>query len=253
MFGRRKGTRRAEGQPEDDTAAAMDLGAAAVIEEAPAPAKVAGPWDVTEVPDPDNPPRVDLGALRVPVNAGIELRVDVNDQGQVVAATLVSGPSAMQVNAFAAPRSEGIWADVAAEIADSLKTGGGAADQVEGPFGPELKARVPAGAPGAQPVLQPARFLGVDGPRWFLRGLITGPAATDSGAAAPLEAAFRDVVVTRGNEAMAVRDPLPLRLPTDVAQQAQAAAETATDEDGDGDRSRLPGLPERGPEITEVH
>ena len=254
MFGRRKGTRRAESEPTD--AGAMDLGAAAVVEEAPAsvpagPGPTTGPWDVTDVPNADDPPRVDLGSLRVPVQSGLELRVDVNDQGQVVAATLVSGPSAMQVNAFAAPRSEGIWADVAAEIAESLRSSGGAAETVAGPFGSELKARVPSGAPGAPAGSQPARFVGVDGPRWFLRGLLTGPAATDPGAARPLEAAFRDIVVTRGNEAMAVRDPLPLRLPTDVVNPAEAAAAEGAG-DGPEPETQLPGLPERGPEITEV-
>jgi len=50
------------------------------------------------------------------------------------------------------------------------------------------------------------------------------------------------VVVVRGAEAMAVRDPLPLRLPKEVAEQAAAHAA----EQG------VPELPERGPEITEV-
>ena len=53
--------------------------------------------------------------------------------------------------------------------------------EVDGPFGTELRARVPAEGPaGQQPQLAPARFLGVDGPRWFLRGLVTGPAATET-------------------------------------------------------------------------
>ena len=61
--------------------------------------------------------------------------------------------------------------------------------------------------------MAPARFVGVDGPRWFLRAMYTGSAAVDPDAAAPLEAALRDVVVVRGSDPMAVRDPLPLRLP----------------------------------------
>ena len=100
------------------------------------------------------------------------------------------------------------------------------ADEREGTYGPELRAMVPTEVPGQGVVLAPARFVGVDGPRWFLRGLLTGPAATDDDAAAPLLTAMRDVAVNRGSDPMAVRDPLPLVLPSDAMQAvAEAAAE----------------------------
>jgi hypothetical protein len=205
-----------------------------------------GPWDSEDAPD-DDVQRIDLGSLRLPVPDGTEVRVDVSPEGEVVAATMVQGPSSMQVNVFAAPKRTGIWSEVRAEIADALTQGGGSAEQVEGPLGPELRAQVPTEQPGQGTMLAPARFLGVDGPRWFLRALLTGPAATDSAAAAGLEGALRNIVVERGGEAMAVRDPLPLHLPKDVAEQAAAAAEQAEESGGGG----LP-MPERGPEITET-
>jgi hypothetical protein len=208
-----------------------------------------GPWDVDDAPErPAEQPLLDLGGLQVPVPADCEVRVDVSPEGEVVAATVVKGDSAVQVNAFAAPKTAGIWAEVRAEIAEALRTGGGRAEEAEGPFGPELRAAVPTEVPGQGVVLADARFLGVDGPRWFLRGLVTGPAATDSALAAPLEAALRDVVVVRGTDPMAVRDPLPLRLPREVQQQAAGAADDA----GEADGSPSLELPERGPEITEV-
>ena len=212
-------------------------------------ARPSGPWDVQDAPQ-DEVARIDLGGLRVPVPPDTEVRVDVDPQGQVVAATLVQAGGQMQVNAFAAPRTEGIWDEVAAEIAASLVESGGASQTVEGPWGAELRAAVPTELPGQGLVLAPARFVGVDGPRWFLRAVLTGPAAVDRSAAAGLEAALRDVVVVRGNEAMAVRDPLPLRLPREVVEQAaaeQAAAEQEADEE-----SRALQMPERGPEITET-
>jgi hypothetical protein len=76
-----------------------------------------------------------------------------------------------------------------------------------------------------QPVRVPARFLGVDGPRWFLRGTITGPAGAGGEAAAALEDAFREVVVVRGTEPMPVREPLPLALPAQAAEQMAAQME----------------------------
>src|SRR5689334_8015433 len=70
----------------------------------------AGPYDAV-APD-DGLPRVDLGGMQVPVLEGLELRVEVDESGQVVAATLVDGDSLMQLGAFAAPKTSGIWADV---------------------------------------------------------------------------------------------------------------------------------------------
>lgn len=220
---------------------------AAAASSGPAPAAAAGgPWDVADVPD-DGLPRVDLGALLVPVPDGIEVRVDVQDN-VVVAVTLVDGNSAMQVHAFAAPRSSGIWTEVRDEIAESVRAGGGSAEPADGPFGPELRARVasePAegAAPGASAPTQPLRFIGVDGPRWFLRGLVNGPAATDPNQAGRLLEVFRGIVVVRGGEAMAPRDMLPLRLPKEAMQHAPAE-----------EQARRPGLEmlERGPEITET-
>jgi hypothetical protein len=148
----------------------------------------------------------------------------------------------MQVNAFAAPRTAGIWAEVADEIRESLEAGGGSAETVTGPLGLELRAQVPQDVPGQGVALAPARFLGADGPRWFLRGLLSGPAAVDADEAEPFERMFRSVVVVRGKDAMAPRDPLPLRLPTDVVVPGDVEA---------ADESLDPF--ERGPEITEIH
>jgi hypothetical protein len=201
-----------------------------------------GPWDSADVPD-DDLQRLDLGGLQVPVPPQTEVRVEMSPERQVVAATLVRGPSAMQISAFAAPRTDGIWVEVREEIATSLREGGGSAQESEGPWGPELTATVPTEVPGQGRTLMPARFLGVDGPRWFLRALVTGPAATEPGADADLLEALRGVVVVRGGEAMAVRDPLPLHLPKEVADAAAEAESTAP---------AAPAAPERGPEITEI-
>ena len=219
------------------------------------PPRPQGPWDVDDAPD-DGLDRLDLGGIRVSV-AGVEMRIDVTPQAEVVAVTFVSGQTAMQVSAFAAPRSEGIWAEVREEIAAELNAGTGSAREETGRYGVELHARVPTTIPGQGLGLQPARFLGVDGPRWFLRGMLTGLGAVDDDAAAPLLAAFANVVVVRGTEAMAARDRLPLRLPPQVAE-AQAAGAVAAGQGAPpggapagGGEAPLGPL-ERGPEITET-
>lgn len=203
----------------------------------PEVAATTGPWDSRDKPRDDDMPRVDLGSLRVPIPDGVELRVEVQDE-MVVAAALVDGDSQIIVHAFAAPKSSGIWPDVRSEIADSLRQGGGAADESTGPFGAELKARIP----GEDGSTQPARFLGIDGPRWFLRGLVTGPAATNPSQGEKLEHVFRSLVVHRGGDAMAPRDALPLHLPREVVEGAEEA----------DPHDRHLQLQERGPEITEI-
>lgn len=200
-----------------------------------------GPWDARDVAKDSELPRVDLGGLRVPVIEEVELRLQVEDN-VVVAVALLDGANQLLVHAFAAPKSSGIWDDVRDEIASSLRANGGSAEHVEGRFGTELRARVP-GESGTD--TQPARFIGVDGPRWFLRGLLTGPAATDPAAGGRLEAVFREIVVDRGPDAMAPRDALPLHLPREVADSAVPELED------EPEAPRLQ-LQERGPEITEI-
>ncbi|SFL09074.1 DUF3710 domain-containing protein [Geodermatophilus ruber] len=194
-------------------------------------ADTTGPWDEADAPE-DRIARVDLGSLRLPAVPGTELRVDVNAQQKVVGATLRAGDSLLQVSAFAAPRAAGIWDSVREDLARSAAGQGGALREVDGPFGPELAGHVlaaPPPQPGqtapAQPVRRAARFLGVDGPRWFLRGMISGPAAESPEAAAQLEEAFRQIVVVRGADPMPVREQLPLTLPPQAA--AQVAAQQA--------------------------
>jgi hypothetical protein len=245
-FGRKKSK---DEEPEVEAAAVEEQKTAA-----PEPAPLAattGPYDEADVSD--ELPRLDLGGIRVPVPQDTEIRVDVNPEGHVVSAVAVNGRSQLQINAFAAPRREGIWDDVRTEIMQALRQEqGGDAEEVDGPFGRELKARIPAGQPGQT---TPARFLGADGPRWFLRGLITGPAATDQAQAKPLEDVFRGTVVIRGTDAMAPRDAIALRLPREAAEAAahQAAEQRAEQEEQGKYGGQTDFDPfERGPEITET-
>ena len=201
-----------------------------------------GPWDESEVDDPSEG-RVDLGSLWIPGRQGLELRVEADSTtGAVVAVVLVLGSTALQVQPFAAPRSEGIWDDVRSEIRASITQQGGTADEVDGPFGPELRTAVTTRGPDGRSVAQRARFLGVDGPRWFLRGVVTGEGAVDDAAAAAILEVFREIVVVRGTAPMAPREAIPLRLP------AEAGGDTAADAAGDDPLNPF----RRGPEITEI-
>jgi hypothetical protein len=61
-----------------------------------------------------------------------------------------------------------------------------------------------------------ARFIGVDGPRWFLRGMIGGAAIHDPASASQIETLFKSVVVDRGSEPVPPRDLLALHLPAGI-------------------------------------
>lgn len=195
-----------------------------------------GPWDISEIQLGDGEDRVDLGALLVPKTVGMDVQVQVDEQsGAVVQVTLVIGQGAVQVQPYAAPRSGGMWADVRPQIARSISASGGMVEEGEGPFGVELRAQVQ----GSDSALQPARFVGVDGPRWFLRGVFLGGAARAGAEARALEDVMRRLVVVRGSEAMPAGAPIPMRLP-----QLDDSPEDPP----------APGINPfvRGPEITEI-
>jgi hypothetical protein len=206
-----------------------------------------GPWDAAE-PYPARE-RVDLGSLQVPVGPEHEIQLVMADQhGAWV--TVKHGESEIQVQAFAAARRGALWDDVRGEIADEVGRAGGTSEETQGSFGVELTAEVPAEPGQPESGLQLVRFVGIDGPRWFLRGLFTGPAALGGEAAGTLEEVLRDVVVVRGEHPVPPRDILELRLPPEARQALEEQAAAAEEEEN---RFRTDLNPfDRGPEFTET-
>jgi hypothetical protein len=208
----------------------------------PAMQRSAGPWDsASGYPEAE---RIDFGSLLVPVRDGFDVQVFLSEE-EGISIAVVSGDSGLQLQPFAAPRSSGLWHEVLPEIAEEVAKAGGQSREREGPFGPELFARVvPQGVGDYRIEAQPLRFLGADGPRWFLRGLITGPAATDDDVARPFEDIFADVVVVRGDHAQPQREALEIRLPDE-------AREVLEGQQSDPGANAFDPF-ERGPEITET-
>lgn len=258
MFGRR---RNAGGRDRDlvtkaEAGLAMTAGEIAGDD----PGGAVGPWDSAQ--PHSQMLRSDLGSLRVPMVEGADIHLVFSEQhGSWVSVRYEL--SELQLQAYAASRRASIWdevrTEIAAEIGTSLTAAGATTAEREGPFGTELLAHVPVepGQPAAG--LRPVRFVGVDGPRWFLRGLFVGDAADDPVAAAPLEAVFREVVVVRGEHPMPPRDLLELRPPAEAMAalqeqqrvlQEQQQAQPPGEQQG---RFATPLNPfERGPEFTET-
>jgi len=200
-----------------------------------------GPWDEADA-YPDGP-RVDLGGILVPQSHEYRIQVQADQStGSVSQVSLVTDTSAVQLQAYAAPRSGGMWSEVRGQISSQINSSGGLVEEIAGPFGVELRAQV-KGQDGA---LQPARFCGVDGPRWFLRVVFLGQAARDAQIARPMEEAVRQVVVVRGDTAMPMGNALAMRVPMDASVNPTAPASPPAP-----DRPTI-SLPERGPEITET-
>ena len=217
MF-RRKKSPQVEGTAADP-APATEAEAAVEADSSPAAGvRAQGPWDSSEVDlDEEDPGRVDLGGLLVKGRPGFELRLQVDEESQQVAAVLLVGEEgAVELRPFAAPRNADIWSDIRRQIAAETARRGGTATEVEGQFGAELQVAMPARTPDGQAATQPSRVVGIPGPRWLLRATFLGRPAVAPEPDGDLESALRDVVVVRGGSPMAPGEPLPLVMPSDA-------------------------------------
>lgn len=179
---------------------------------APPDRATAGPLDESEANTVR--PYVDLGGIKILPREGLQLRLEVEEGSKrVVAVGLDYVGSSLQVQPFAAPRTTGLWNEIRQQIAQQIAKQGGSSKEVSGPFGPELVAEIAAASPGQPSSDRRARFIGVDGPRWFLRGVIAGDAVVNPEAAKKVEDLFRSIVVVRGNGPMPPRDLIPIVVP----------------------------------------
>jgi hypothetical protein len=208
-----------------------------------------GPYDAAQAPR-DDVHRLDVGALRVPALEGVQIQFQVEEAtGRPMSVVVADGQSAMELAVFAAPKTRGLWEEVRDEIVEQLRSSGGSPRTVDGPYGRELELALPTPVPGQ---LVPGRMIGVDGPRWFVRAVMTGPGARDPRQAPLLEETLRRLVVVRGDDAMPVRDPLPLRLPKEVTDQVPGAGDEDPDGTGTASNSGRPEMPLPGARIAEV-
>lgn len=215
--------KNAEQASQTDEAAA---GAEQVTREAAPGQRAEGPWDVSEVDlGEEDPTRVDLGGLLVKGRPGLELRLQVDEANQRVAAVLLVAPDgAVELRPFAAPRNGGIWDDVRKQVAAETARRGGTATEQEGDFGTELRVMMPVQTPDGKPATQPSRVVGIEGPRWLLRATLLGRPAVEPRPDHVIEAALRDVVVVRGGSPMSPGEALPLVMPANARPAARPSS-----------------------------
>lgn len=199
-----------------DDATEADLPADGPGDEAPA----TGPFDVDELPD-DDVQRVDLGSLLIQPEPGRELRLQVDEKSGNVQQVLLAGQDgAIEIRAFAAPRNGDLWSEVRPQIAADMARKGGTATEREGRFGPELVCQMQVQRKEGGTATQPSRIVGINGPRWLLRATFFGRPAAEPDSAGDWEDAITKIAVRRGDHAMRVGEPLPVKMPDQARRVA---------------------------------
>ncbi|UOZ02393.1 DUF3710 domain-containing protein [Amycolatopsis sp. WQ 127309] len=172
-----------------------------------------GPFDVADFED-DGVPRIDLGSVKVPVPDGSQVQVEMDPETNGVRAVhVVTEQGQITVSAYAAPRTGGLWREVSTELADQLRADGAKVNIGRGAWGLEISAIVGDVS---------LRFVGIDRPRWMLRGVIAGPQSEAAAAVEVLRGIVRRTIVDRGDAPMPVRTPLTITLPEAVAEHIAA-------------------------------
>ena len=175
-----------------------------------------GPFDIDDFDDPAvaELARLDLGSVLIPMPEAGQLQVELTETGVPSAVWVVTPNGRFTIAAYAAPKTGGLWRDVAGELAESLRKDSAKVSIKDGPWGREVVGT----ASGV------VRFIGVDGYRWMIRCVINGPHETVDALDQEARAALSDTVVRRGDTPLPVRTPLPVQLPEPMAEQLRAAA-----------------------------
>jgi len=175
-----------------------------------------GPFDIEDFESPEQAvlARLDLGSVLIPMPPGGQVQVELNQMGVPSAIWVVTPNGRFTIAAYAAPKSPGLWREVAGELAEALRNDNASVTIQDGPWGREVVGT------GAGVV----RFIGVDGYRWMIRCVVNAMPETVDALAAEAREALADTVVRRDDTPLPVRTPLPVQLPDELAAQLNAAA-----------------------------
>lgn len=220
MFGRR-GRKAGQDVPEQDPVLETS-GPHTIGPDEPGPDE--GAEDGAELgPYDENGPtiagaQIDLGSLLVPLPTGGQIQVEMEPAGALRSVHLLTPFGRLTPAAFAAPRSAGLWREVAGELAAQMRSDQAQVSVADGPWGREVTGV------GAKSTMT---FIGVDGPRWMVRCVCAGPAETSAQLVELARAVLRRSVVKRGSDPLPVRTPLPVVLPEAVTAQLEQAKQAA--------------------------
>ncbi len=148
-FGRGKG----KGEADEPTSAGPEASGAAdgFVSESE---ELDGPFDIEDFDDPAAAAtaRLDLGSVLVPMPAGAQVQVELSEAGVPSAVWLVTPNGRFNIAAYAAPKSAGLWREVAGELADALRRDNAMVSIVDGPWGREVLGSATGAVRFAQPI-----------------------------------------------------------------------------------------------------
>lgn len=199
------------GQPEHHTAPAP-----ADEDEAQELGSGAGPYDLSQLSSEEglDEGRLDLGSIILAMPPEAQLQVEMSPEGVPIGVHLDTPVGRVTPGVFAAPKSGGQWREVVTELADSLRENGAQVTIEDGHWGREVVGVQPDGV---------LRFIGVDGPRWMVRFVVTAPPEGADQAAQVARAMLAETVIRRGTDPRPARDHLEIELPAELVQQLQQA------------------------------
>ena len=175
-----------------------------------------GPFDIDEVDlDADDIERIDLGAIIITPEPGLSIKLVADAATKQIRQVVVEhGPqSAAQLTVFAAPAIGDYRGELRQEmIAQTANTK--VVELAKGPFGTELRRVLTLTDAEGREGFAPLRDWLIAGPRWVLDVRLIGQAALDSdnkGEAGVFEEFVRNIIVRRGDTAMAPGSVVPLQ------------------------------------------
>ena len=165
-------------------------------------------------PDSDDIQYLDLGAIQIPLLGNPEIRMNIDQESmKIVGFSILLENSIAEFQVFACARNEQLWPSVSKDLLDALNDQGVSADVVSGEFGAEVRAVMPLEDVDGNNVIQPVRFVGIDGDRWFLRAAISGAAAVNESDIELVDEILANVQIDRGNHAMAHGELFTIDMP----------------------------------------
>jgi hypothetical protein len=179
------------------------------------PATVAaGPYDSGDATEQLTHGLVDFGSLLVPVPPNATARAQHRPPERWPGVHIEAPVGYLRLHVLAAPRSGSLWGQLSLDIFGSLDGRDTRVSREQGRWGVEITCT------SAESV---TRFVGVDGPRWTLYGVATGPVELAAEQASALRAIMRGTVVVRGEGPFPVSSALPLASPAETGPSDETA------------------------------
>ncbi len=171
-----------------------------------------GPWSVTKAPA--NAEFLDFGPLQLPAIAGLKARVEIDPKfREVGAVSVLVNDCAVQLQVVAARSGKPLWPQLRRVLLVKLKRQPGHQQVIEGHFGAEVIAAFTTRNKEGVIADVPMRFVGIDGDKWMLRAVVTGPSVLSDATVARVNALLSNIAVERGTDARAEGEVLALKAP----------------------------------------